>query len=144
VQDSRKYLLATAPAFRGHDLGFEESDNAPEETDPRLNRSGANNPPGRRRNHRPANLSGARIVVGHRIASMSDADIVEMYNEILDAQWRLLQQWDKTVVEEPPGEKQIDYHENSDQHRSIHRRYQISEGYGSRVAPSGRPLAHHV
>ena len=46
---------------------------------------------------------------------MSDADIVEMYNEILDAQWRLLHQWDKTAVEEPPGEKQIDYHENSDQ-----------------------------
>lgn len=53
--------------------------------------------------------------MGHRIASMSDADIVEMYNEILDAQWRLLQQWDKTAVAEPPGEKQIDYHENSDQ-----------------------------
>ena len=46
---------------------------------------------------------------------MSDADIVDMYNEILDAQWALLQQWDKTVVEEPPGEKQIDYHEQSDQ-----------------------------
>src|SRR5208282_5340889 len=44
---------------------------------------------------------------------MSDADIVEMYNEILDAQWRVLQQWDKTVVEEPPGEKQIDYHADS-------------------------------
>ena len=26
-----------------------------------------------------------------------------------------MQHWDKTVVEEPPGEKQIDYHENSDQ-----------------------------
>ena len=63
--------------------------------------------------HADANLSGARIVVGHRIASMSDADIVEMYNEILDAQWRHLQQWDKTVVEEPPGEKQIDYHEKA-------------------------------
>ena len=27
----------------------------------------------------------------------------------------LLEAWDKTVVEEPPGEKQIDYHEDSDQ-----------------------------
>ncbi len=26
-----------------------------------------------------------------------------------------MQQWGKTAVEEPPGEKQIDYHENSDQ-----------------------------
>jgi hypothetical protein len=46
---------------------------------------------------------------------MNDADIVDMYNEILDAQRALLQQWDKTVSEEAPGEKQIDYHENSDQ-----------------------------
>ena len=65
--------------------------------------------------HADENVSGARIVIGPSIASMSDADIVEMYNEIIDAQWGLLQQWDKTVVEEPPGEKQIDYHENSDQ-----------------------------
>jgi len=38
---------------------------------------------------------------------MTDAEVVEMYNQILDSQWALLQQWDKTVVEEPPGEKQI-------------------------------------
>src|SRR5271165_7146133 len=60
--------------------------------------------------HADANLSGARIT---GIATMSDAEIVEMYNQIIDSQWALLQQWDKTVVEEPPGEKQID--ENSDQ-----------------------------
>ena len=42
---------------------------------------------------------------------MSDTDIVEMYHEILDARWRLLEQCDKTIVEEPPGEKQTDYHE---------------------------------
>jgi len=65
--------------------------------------------------HADANISGARVVIGPRIAAMSDADIVDVYNDILDSQWRLLQQWDKTVVEEPPGEKQIDYHENSDQ-----------------------------
>ena len=58
--------------------------------------------------HANANLSGARVVIGPGIASMSDADIVDIYNEILDAQWALLQQRDKTVVEEPPGEKQID------------------------------------
>ncbi len=43
--------------------------------------------------HADANLSGARIT---GIASMSDADIVEMYNQILDAQWALLQQWDNS------------------------------------------------
>jgi hypothetical protein len=38
-----------------------------------------------------------------------------MYNGILDAQWALLQEWDKTVVEERSGEPQIDYHEDSGQ-----------------------------
>jgi hypothetical protein len=61
------------------------------------------------------NFSGACVVIGPHIASMSDADIVDLYNEILDSQWALLQQWDKTVVEEPPGERQIDYHEDSSQ-----------------------------
>jgi hypothetical protein len=65
--------------------------------------------------HADANLSGARIAIGPGIATMTDADIVEMYSDILDAQWGLLEGWDKTVVEEPVGEKQIDYHENSDQ-----------------------------
>lgn len=65
--------------------------------------------------HADANLSGARIAIGPGIATMTDADIVEMYNDILDSQSALLEAWDKTVVEEPPGEKQIDYHENSDQ-----------------------------
>ena len=62
--------------------------------------------------HADANLSGARIT---GIATMTDAEIVEMYNQILDSQWALLEAWDKTVVEEPPGEKQIDYHEESGQ-----------------------------
>jgi len=65
--------------------------------------------------HADANLSGARIAIGPGIATMTDADIVEMYSDILDAQWGLLDGWDKTVVEEAPGEKQIDYHESSDQ-----------------------------
>ena len=52
--------------------------------------------------HADANLSGARIA---GIATMTDADIVEMYNRIRDSEWELLEAWDKTVVEEPPGEK---------------------------------------
>jgi len=62
--------------------------------------------------HADPNLSGARIT---GIAAMSDAEIVERYNEILDSQWALLEAWDQTVIEEPPGEKQIDYHKDSDQ-----------------------------
>jgi hypothetical protein len=65
--------------------------------------------------HADPNLSGARIAIGPGIAMMTDADIVAMYNDILDTQLGLLEAWDKTVIEEPPGEKQIDYHENSNQ-----------------------------
>jgi hypothetical protein len=36
--------------------------------------------------HADANVAGARFFVGPRIASMSDVDIVDMHNEILDAQ----------------------------------------------------------
>jgi hypothetical protein len=50
-----------------------------------------------------------------KIATMTDAEIVDLYNDILASQNRLLAAWDKTVIEEPPGEKQIDYHENGDQ-----------------------------
>jgi hypothetical protein len=65
--------------------------------------------------HADPNLSGAHISIGPGIATMTDADIVEVYNGILDSQWALLEEWDKTVIEEPPGEPQIDFHENSDQ-----------------------------
>lgn len=65
--------------------------------------------------HADANAPTAHLTIGPGIASMADADIVAMYNGILDAQWALLQEWDRTVVEEPPGEPQIDYHEDSGQ-----------------------------
>jgi hypothetical protein len=63
--------------------------------------------------HADANAPTAHLTIGPGVASTSDADIVAMYNSILDAQWSLLQEWDKTVVEEPPGDPQIDYHEDS-------------------------------
>ena len=65
--------------------------------------------------HADANAPTAHLTIGPGIASMSDADVVAMYNGILDAQWALLQEWDKTVVEERSGEPQIDYHEDSGQ-----------------------------
>jgi hypothetical protein len=65
--------------------------------------------------HADAGTSGARLTIGPEIAAMTDADIVDLYNDILESQHRLLAAWDKTVIEEPLGEKQIDYHEGSDQ-----------------------------
>ena len=46
---------------------------------------------------------------------MTDADIADLYNDILESQQQLLAEWDTTVIEGPVGEKQIDYHEMSDQ-----------------------------
>ena len=48
--------------------------------------------------------------------------ITRVFNATPERMWQahtdpdqIARWWDKTVVEEPPGEKQIDYHENSDQ-----------------------------
>jgi hypothetical protein len=65
--------------------------------------------------HADAGISGAHLAIGPEIATMTDAEIVDLYNGILESQHRLLAEWDKTVIEEPLGEKQIDYHEDSDQ-----------------------------
>jgi hypothetical protein len=62
-----------------------------------------------------AGIAGTRLTIGPDIATMTDREIIDMFNGILAAQERLLAAWDKTVIEEPPGEKQIDHHEDSDQ-----------------------------
>src|SRR3974377_667587 len=64
------------------------------------------------REHADPNLSGARIT---GVGTMTGAEIVERYNEILHFQGALREAWDQTVIEEPPLQKQIDYHEKSDQ-----------------------------
>jgi hypothetical protein len=56
-------------------------------------------------------ISGTRLTIGPQIVTMTGCDIVDVFNGILIAQERLLADWNKTVVEEPLGEKQIDYHE---------------------------------
>ena len=58
-------------------------------------------------------IAGTRLTIGPDIATMTDRDIIDVFNGILAAQERLQAAWDKTVTEEPPGEKQIDYHEDS-------------------------------
>ena len=62
-----------------------------------------------------AGISGTRLTIGPDIATMTDHEIVDVFNGILAAQERLLAAWNKTVTQEPLGEKQIDYHEESDQ-----------------------------
>ena len=70
---------------------------------------------------------------------MTDAEVVEMYNQILDSQWALLEAWDKTVVEEPPGEKQIDYHE---QQRSMGPARRRAPVHHRRRRPTPKPRRH--
>jgi hypothetical protein len=65
--------------------------------------------------HADAGISGAHLTIGPEIATMTDAEIVDLYNGILESQHRLLAELDKTVIEESLGEKQIDYHEDGDQ-----------------------------
>ncbi|MGD0185244.1 MAG: hypothetical protein ABSC25_08330 [Roseiarcus sp.] len=62
-----------------------------------------------------AGISGTRLTIGPQIVTMTDRDIVDVFNGILAAQERLLAGWNKTVIEEPLGEKQIEYHEDSAQ-----------------------------
>ena len=62
-----------------------------------------------------AGIAGTRVTIGPDIATMTDREIIDLFNGILAAQERLLAAWDKTVTEETPGEKQIDYHEDSGQ-----------------------------
>jgi hypothetical protein len=47
---------------------------------------------------------------------MTDRDIVDIFNGIMDAQEALpLPRWNKTVIEVQPGKQQIEYHKDSDQ-----------------------------
>ena len=62
-----------------------------------------------------AGIAGTRLTIGPDLATMTDRDIIDVFNGILAAQEQILAACDKTVTEEPPGEKQIDYHEDSDQ-----------------------------
>ena len=62
-----------------------------------------------------AGISETRITIGPDITTMTDREIIDVFNGILAAQGRLLAAWDRTVTEEPPGKKQIDDHEDSGQ-----------------------------
>ena len=49
--------------------------------------------------HADAGISGTRITVGPDIATMTDREIIDVFNGILAAQERLLAAWDKTVID---------------------------------------------
>ena len=61
------------------------------------------------------NISGTRVTIGPRLKSMSDREIVDLFNGMMAAQRSLMQDWDKTVTEILPGRPQIEYRKDTDQ-----------------------------
>ena len=60
-------------------------------------------------------ISVVRLVVGPSLGSMTDAAILELFNDVIEAQQRIASEYDNTLIEIPPGKPQIRYSENSDQ-----------------------------
>jgi hypothetical protein len=60
-------------------------------------------------------ISGTRLTIGPQIETMTDRDIVDIFNGVMAAQARLLLGWNRRVIEIPPGKRQIEYHEGSNQ-----------------------------
>jgi hypothetical protein len=60
-------------------------------------------------------ISDTRLTIGPQIKTMTDRDIVDVFNGVMDAQEKLLRGWNRTVVEVQPGKQQIEYHKDSDQ-----------------------------
>jgi len=46
---------------------------------------------------------------------MTDAAILELFNDVIEAQEKLASKYDDTLIEIPPGKPQIRYSEGSDQ-----------------------------
>ena len=53
--------------------------------------------------------------VGPALATMTDAEVLELFNEMLEAQAEFAAGVDPTLTEIPPGLSQIEYSERSDQ-----------------------------
>ena len=54
-------------------------------------------------------ISGTRLTIGPQIRSMTDREIVDVFNGAKAALEGLLPGWNKTVVEIQPGKRQIEY-----------------------------------
>ena len=60
-------------------------------------------------------VSDTRLTIGPQIKTMTDRDIVDVFNGVMAAQAKLLADWDRTVVEIPPGRPQMEFHKDSGQ-----------------------------
>ena len=55
------------------------------------------------------------LQVGPSLAAMTDAEVLEMFNDMLEAQAEFAAGLDRTLTEIPPGLPQIEYNERSEQ-----------------------------
>ena len=63
--------------------------------------------------HADANIAKTHLALGDEIVGMSEADILDAYNAVIDAQEQLRSEWVNTVVEIPPGKPQIKLNRDS-------------------------------
>ena len=60
-------------------------------------------------------VGGTQLKLGPEVQKMSDAEILERFNEIVTAMEARVNGWDKTVVEIPPGKPQIEHFSSTQQ-----------------------------
>ena len=65
--------------------------------------------------HADTAISTTNLTIGNGITAMTDLDIFNIYNSIIDAQEQSLRDWDNTIAEIPPGKPQVKYSPGSDQ-----------------------------
>ncbi len=60
-------------------------------------------------------VSVVNLQVGPSLAEMTDPEVLELFNDMLEAQAKIAASFDPTLTEIPPGCPQIEYREGSDQ-----------------------------
>ena len=60
-------------------------------------------------------ISVVRLTVGPKLGSMTDAAILDLFNDVIEAQQVMASEYDDKLIEIPPGKPQIHYSEQSDQ-----------------------------
>ena len=60
-------------------------------------------------------ISVSRVRIGPTLATMTDDEVLDLFNAMLAAQAEIASGFDSTAVEIPPGRPQIEFHEDSGQ-----------------------------
>lgn len=77
--------------------------------------------------HADPAVSRAQVNIGPQLETMPDADVLDLFNAMMDAQGRIAAEFDSTAVEIPPGKPQIRFVE-----------------YSGQLVPRGQVLRCHI